>query len=186
MLHMKRKRPEWTYVYEMCAMSYTFIYTHTCSISKNVNNDSIWKQTFLSKMYKYILLKTRSHRRRHHLGETHQTGKDGGGNEWCDTKREKNIIYIYIVSINITIIAKHLNNIHSELSYDVTIINIKTTLYILSFGFRTILFVALFWSSALSSLSCFSLSLTVFQVAGFLLFFAVHFLFFGWLVCRCC
>lgn len=67
--------------------------------------------------------------------------ESGRGNEnrqqRCDPKREKkyHIEYIYIVSINITIIAKHLNNIHSELSYDVTIINIKTTLYILSFGF---------------------------------------------------
>lgn len=84
--------------------------------------------------------------------------------------------HIYIVSINITIIAKHLNNIHSELSYDVTIINIKTTLYIYSFiRFRTILFVALFWSSASSSSSvCFSLSLSLSSSSCF--FFFRHFL----------
>lgn len=68
----------------------------------------------------------------------------------------------YIVSINITVIAKHLNNIHSELSYDVTIINIKTTL------FRIILFIVVVVVVLFSfSWRSYSISLSlVFAVVG--------------------
>lgn len=180
----EKVRAEWTYVHEMCDVLYVYLYVRVVYRRMSIMIPFESKHSWARCINIYALLEDSL--TPPPLGCETPKGMGRGKRVMRYETGKKYHLDIYIVSINITIIAKHLNNIHSELSYDVTIINIKTTLYILSFGF------AQYCSSPCSGRqqrrrrrcrALLFLSSTVFELLVFCHF--SPFTFFS-LVCRCC